>query len=129
MTNHEQVIMALTTESSKTADAIEYTGSVSDGHSHEHSHDHNHDHSHDHDHSHESHDSGEKLTVRRRMGNWIISKSGIMQNQHVEQITAATCCGAVCRGDLPIVAAYIGTTAIAALRTPKDKTESTPTEE
>lgn len=120
MTNHEQVIMAMTTESAQTPDVHEQTGMDFDAHSH--------DHNHVHDHSHESHDSSEKLTIRQKMGRWAISKSGIMQNQHVENITAATCCGAVCRGDLPIVAAYLGTTAVAALRTPKTKDESNPKE-
>ena len=129
MSNHEQIIMAMTADSMTATDVSEHSAAVNDAHGHEHLHEHNHDHSHDHDHAHESHATDEKLTIRQRMGNWIIGKTGIMQNQHIENITAATCCGAVCRGDLPIVAAYLGTTAVAALRTPKNKTESTPAEE
>lgn len=122
MSNYEQVMMAMTIENSLEPVATEQAGVAVDAHSHEHTHDHSsHDHEHTHDHDHESHASNEKLTVRQKMSRWAISKSGIMQNQHVENITAATCCGAVCRGDLPIVAAYLGTTAVAALRTPKDK--------
>lgn len=122
MTNHEQVIMAMTSqEHTQTQQTVE-SESIHD--THEISHDHSHDHDHGHDHSHEHHDTDGKLTIRQRLGRWAVGKSGIMQNQHVENITAATCCGAVCRGDLPVVAAYVATTAFASIRTPKEKTES-----
>jgi len=128
MTNHEHVIMAMTTEMSESPSLaqegpIDSTHLESDHHHHEH--EHIHEHSHSHDHEHESNSPTEKVTRRHRFNRWLISKSGIMQNPHVEQITAATCCGAVCRGDLPMVAAYIGTTAVAALRTPKHKDSET----
>lgn len=111
MNNHEQVIMAMTAEEVSAAMPI-----ANPGHFHE-----------SHDHIETGYDTPEtshqeqQLTVRQRISRWAIGKSGIMNNPHVEQITAATCCGAVCRGDLPIVAAYVGTTVVASLRNPKDK--------
>ena len=109
MSNHEQIIMAMTVAEITTPVEQTPTEHLHDGH------DHNHDHSSEH--------AAEpaKLTIREKLGNWAISKSGIMQNQHVENITAATCCGAVCRADLPVVAAYIATTAVASVHKPKSE--------
>lgn len=94
MSNHEQIIMAMT--------AAESIAPSTTAEVHQVDHVHNHEHSEANEHA-----TPQNLTIRQKIGNWAISKSGIMQNQHVENITAATCCGAVCRADVPVVAAYV----------------------
>lgn len=124
MSTHEQAVVIPETQ---TMDSPEQTVV---NHVHE-THEHNHIHEHDHGHENCSDQNAEqsKLTVKQRFYQFVINKSGIMQNQHVENITAVTCCGAVCRADLPVVAAYVASTAVAAVHKSKEVSESEPNQE
>jgi len=107
MSNHEQIIMAMTVAEITTPVEQTTTEHLHDGHeykidhhhTHEHSHEHDHEHHHTHDHSHESLVAYEGLNIFQKLGRIATSKiynSKLINSPNTEQVLAGTCCGNIC---------------------------------